>query len=356
MHVSWKHLAIALAVLPIIALFTAWIGFFNVGASTGHWKVTEWFLGLAMRSAIRTYALGVEVPDELPRQAIQPAAAHFARGCAICHGAPGEARSPAMLKMLPQPPDLSASVGDWTDAQLYRIVKHGIRFTGMPAWPAQTRDDEVWAMVAFLRELPGMPPETYRHLAYGDAAPVLRATGIATTIAECTRCHGDDGSGRSPITPIIAGQKEAYLVATLHAYLAGDRPSGIMSLPVTAMVPADIPAVAQYYATLSAAGGEAGDTVLAGKGRVIFENGIRRRNVPACRSCHGAENRNPRYPRIAGQPADYIATQLELFKAGKRGGSDHNHLMVNAARELDDADIAAIAAYLSQLPPVDASK
>lgn len=129
-----------------------------------------------------------------------------------------------------------------------------------------------------------------------------------------------------------------------------------MSLPVTAMAPADIPAVAQYYATLSAAGGEAGDTVLAGKGRVIFENGIRRRNVPACRSCHGAENRNPRYPRIAGQPADYIATQLELFRAGKRGGTDHNHLKVNAARELDDADIAAIAAYLSQLPPVDASK
>ena len=349
MIVSWKHLAIALTVLPVVVLFTAWIGFFNVGASTGHWKVTEWFLHFAMRSAIRTYALGVESPDELPRQAIQPAAAHFARGCAICHGAPGEARSPAMLKMLPQPPDLSVSVGDWTDAQLYRIVKHGIRFTGMPAWPAQARDDEVWAMVAFLRELPAMAPKTYRQLAYGDAAPAPRASGIETTIAECARCHGDDGRGRSPAVPVIAGQKEAYLAQSLHAYLAGDRPSGIMSLPATTVEPTEIAALAQHYSKLSAIGGEEGDTALAGRGRVIFENGIRLRNVPACRSCHGATNHNPRYPRIAGQPSDYVAAQLRLFRAGQRGGTDRSHLMANAARELDDAEILALAAYLSQL-------
>jgi mono/diheme cytochrome c family protein len=55
--------------------------------------------------------------------------------------------------MLPQPPDLADVVGEWNNAQLFRIVKHGVRFTGMPAWPMQDRDDEVWAMVAFLREL-----------------------------------------------------------------------------------------------------------------------------------------------------------------------------------------------------------
>ena len=156
MHVDWKHLAIGLAILPVAVLLATWIGFFNVGASSGHWRVTEWFLHFAMRSAVRTYALAVEVPDELPRYAIQPAAGHFARGCAYCHGAPGEPRSPAANLMLPMPPDLAGKVGEWSDAELFRIVKHGVRFTGMPAWPAQDRDDEVWAMVAFLRELPEM--------------------------------------------------------------------------------------------------------------------------------------------------------------------------------------------------------
>ncbi|TIU17001.1 MAG: cytochrome C, partial [Mesorhizobium sp.] len=54
MHISWKKLAIALAILPFVVVLAAWIGFFNVGASSGHWKITEWFLHFAMRSAVRT--------------------------------------------------------------------------------------------------------------------------------------------------------------------------------------------------------------------------------------------------------------------------------------------------------------
>lgn len=352
MHVNWKHVAIALAVLPFAALLAAWIGFFNVGASSGHWKVTEWFLHFAMRSAIRTYALGVEVPEELPREAIQPAAAHFARGCAICHGAPGEARSPAMLRMLPQPPDLTMVVGEWTDAQLFRIVKHGVRFTGMPAWPAQSRDDEVWAMVAFLRELPAMTAGEYRSLAYGDGMPALRPAGVERLVAECARCHGIDGRGRSPATPVIAGQKEAYLAESLGAYTRGDRPSGFMSLPAVAAEPEDLAALARYFAGLEKAEVVRApeDAALAARGEAIARNGIRARNIPACLSCHGAANRNPRYPRIAGQSADYMATQLRLFRAGTRGGTNYSHLMANIARELEDRDIAALAAYFSGVP------
>ena len=90
---TWKRLAIGLAALPFVTVLAAWIGFFNVGASTGHWAVTEWFLHFAMRSAVRTYSLAVEVPERLPAYAIQPAAGHYARGCAFCLGAPGQARS-----------------------------------------------------------------------------------------------------------------------------------------------------------------------------------------------------------------------------------------------------------------------
>ena len=58
------------AVLPFAAVLFAWIGFFNVGASTGHWTITDWFLHFAMRSAVRTYALAVDEPDRLPVDAI----------------------------------------------------------------------------------------------------------------------------------------------------------------------------------------------------------------------------------------------------------------------------------------------
>jgi hypothetical protein len=73
----------------------------------------------------------------------------------------------------------------YTPEQLFSIVKHGIKFTGMPAWPVQQRDDEVWAMVAFLRRLPDLDAAGYRRLAYGEpdvgsgAEPPLPATGAA---------------------------------------------------------------------------------------------------------------------------------------------------------------------------------
>lgn len=207
----WKHIAIALAILPFVAVLVAWIGFFNIAASTGHWQITDWFLHFAMRSAVRTYSLAVEVPERLPAEGIQPATSHFERGCAICHGAPGVPQSPAVLRMLPRPPDLAPVIGSWTDAELFRIVKYGVRFTGMPAWPTQQRDDEVWAMVAFLRALPRMDARTYRELSIGSHAGrknSLETSAFETALADCARCHGVDGRGRSDRVPIISGQRQ----------------------------------------------------------------------------------------------------------------------------------------------------
>lgn len=351
MHVNWKHVAIGLAILPMVALFATWIGFFNVGASSGHWKITDWFLHFAMRSAVRTYALAVKVPDELPRYAIQPAAGHFARGCAICHGAPGEPRPPTVELMLPPPPDLGGKVGEWTDAELFRIVKHGVRFTGMPAWPTQERDDEVWAMVAFLRELPSMDEETWRDLAYGAGAPppIGQVTEFEQALAECVRCHGEDGLGRSGATPVLAGQSETYLGESLRAYGSGRRHGGVMDVPLAAVDPELFDELAKHFATLPAPPpSPASDPELVSRGEEIALRGIPARDVPACLGCHGRPDRNPVYPELARQPPEFIAGQLRLFRAEKRGGTHFEHLMRNAAKNLTDDDIAALAAYFAQ--------
>lgn len=357
MRLHWKHIAITLAILPIAAILFAWIGFFNVGASSGHWKVTEWFLHFAMRSAVRTYALAVDVPDELPRDGIQPAAGHFARGCAICHGAPGEPRSPAVLRMLPQPPDLARVAGEWNDAELFRIVKHGIRFTGMPAWPTQDRDDEIWAMVAFLRALPRMDEAAYRDLAYGQApAPPPSPSTIGQAVAECARCHGEDGIGRSPMTPVLAGQRAEYLTESLHAYASAERPSGFMALPAAQINEADLQALAAHFAALPRpTPARAADSALFAKGETMARDGIASARVPACLGCHGGGGRNLVYPDLAGQPAPYLGEQLRLFRDGKRTRTSYAHVMATVAKGLTDEDIAALAAYFSALKETPAT-
>ena len=55
--------------------------------------------------------------------------------------------------MLPPPPELSKAAKEWKDEELFWIVKHGIKYTGMPSWVAAERDDEVWSVVAFLKRL-----------------------------------------------------------------------------------------------------------------------------------------------------------------------------------------------------------
>ena len=237
MRVNRWHFLSGIVAIPAAALLAAWIGFFNVGASSGHWKITDWFLHFAMRSAVRTYALAVEPPPPFTEAMLQPAAGHFAQGCAMCHGAPGEERSPAVLQMLPQPPDLARVVEEWTDEQLFRIVKHGVRFTGMPAWPSQARDDEVWWMVAFLRRLPGMDAGTYGSLAGRGAIADRPDDALGKALAGCAGCHGQDGTGRGPHVPIIAGQKSAYLLESLRAYAQEERASGVMALPAVQTAP-----------------------------------------------------------------------------------------------------------------------
>ncbi len=353
MRVGWRHLIAGLVILPLAALLVAWSGVVNVGASSGHWKVTDWFLHFVMRSSVRTYALAIDVPEELPSDGIQPAAGHFARGCAMCHGAPGEPRSVAALKMLPKPPDLVEVVDEWSDSQLFQIVKHGVRFTGMPSWPAHQRDDEVWAMVAFLRTLPSMDATQYTELAYGSGN--VRTDGSESDferiLADCTRCHGTDGLGRSALTPILAGQNESYLHASLRAYAEGLRPSGVMRLPAAGANPETLARLASHFALLPrpTVNPVPPDPAFLTRGEEIARGGIPRQNIPACRGCHTPDNRNHSYPILAGQPARYLEQQLKLFRAQKRGGTAYSHLMARAAKGLTDADVIAVAAYFASL-------
>jgi len=69
-----------------------------------------------------------------------------------------------------------------------------------------------------------------------------------------------------------------------------------------------------------------------------------------CQACHGDtgnEPVDPGYPVIAGQPAAYIERQIRDIKSGARSNG-LSPLMQPSTLTLSDADIAAIAAYLTR--------
>jgi cytochrome c553 len=336
-------------------------GLYSVAASRGHFAITEVLLEFALRRSVATHSLFVTEPDLRDPHLIRVGAGHFHGGCASCHGAPGEPRDPIALSMLPAPPNLAESVPTWSTPELFWIVKNGLKYTGMPAWPAQKRDDEVWAVIAFLRQLPGMGEAAYRTLALGNAEPVRRDArelvqigSRADAISTCARCHDHEAATpTSRFTPALAGQSARFLADALRAYASGSRPSGIMQPIVARLRDDDIDAIAGYYAGLPRRPAqppppEVMDQVA--RGRAIATTGALRGGVPPCLACHSAAA-SALFPRIAGQPAAYIEQQLRLFRDGVRVGTAQADIMAAVARRLTDAQIADAALYFAHLAP-----
>lgn len=98
------------------------------------------------------------------------AAMRFANTCVQCHGAPGVERGELGKGIRPTPPNLSEAVAEWSDRELFWIFKHGIKFAGMPAFGPTHSDEELSALVAFLKELPSMSPQEYQQLAQSKSA------------------------------------------------------------------------------------------------------------------------------------------------------------------------------------------
>jgi cytochrome c553 len=352
------------AVLAGLLLF-AWSGAYNIAASRGHWAIIEWFLAFGMRNSVelRSNFIEAEVPPLDNPDLYTLGAGHFHGGCAYCHGAPGSPINPVARHMLPPPPDLSRAAEQWQDRELFWIVKHGIKYTGMPAWVSQRRDDEVWAVVAFLKRLPRLDAAVYRELALGGlrVAP-QSARDLATedawpsAVNACGRCHGSEGRWPSSnLVPLLHGQPHEFLVTALNAYASGQRESGIMQPPAAELDADAIDRLARYYSGLSApSASERGATVDPehdGQGRVLANEGAPDQRIPACNACHG-NDALASYPRLAGQNAAYMAGRLRRWKGEFPPGSPTDSIMAPIARLLNDQQIDAVTSYFANLPTV----
>jgi cytochrome c553 len=92
-------------------------------------------------------------------------------------------------------------------------------------------------------------------------------------------------------------------------------------------------------------------TLAIERGEAIARRGIPSQRIPSCVACHGpgAIHRNPFYPQLAGQYADYLFLQLMLFKKEDRGGTAYAHVMRAIADRLTPDQMRAVALYYASL-------
>jgi mono/diheme cytochrome c family protein len=155
----------ALAILVAVAAAVFFFGgYYNVAASQEDPGVVSWAL-----SQVRTASIARHAQDEAPTNINDPetvkagARAFSTLGCVNCHGAPGVKWAKFSEGLHPDPPDLKDVVGEATPSQLFWVVQNGINMTGMPSFAAAgAKDDEIWAVVAFLKKLPSVSEADYK--------------------------------------------------------------------------------------------------------------------------------------------------------------------------------------------------
>jgi cytochrome c553 len=176
------------------------------------------------------------------------------------------------------------------------------------------------------------------------------AAGEKIAAGVCVACHGADGNSLVSMYPKLAGQHAEYITKQLTNFKAGQRQNAIMAGMVTTLSPEDMINLGAYFSAQSPKSGSANSNGKGSLGEKIYKGGNLAAGVPACASCHGANGAGipVQFPRLAGQHAEYTATQLKAWRSGERA-NDEAKMMRMVAAKLTDAEIDAVSDYIQGL-------
>jgi mono/diheme cytochrome c family protein len=163
----------------------------------------------------------------------------------------------------------------WRARELYWITRNGIKMSGMPAWQHHLSEAELWAVVAFVLQLPELTPAAYAELmvqapqcrgaeppgAPGRANDRAERGRLALSMYGCHACHSIPGvSGSQPqVGPPLAGFASGQLIAGRLPYTHDNLVAWIRqpqrfdprtAMPDHAVTPEHADEMAAYLATL----------------------------------------------------------------------------------------------------------
>jgi mono/diheme cytochrome c family protein len=155
-------LGLVVAILAVVGV-SLYFGAFNVAADAPHFGITSKALALVRDRSIELQATDLTVPNLTDPNLIALGAEHYSEMCTGCHLAPGMADGEMRQGLSPMPPNLTLRRAR-SPAESFWIIKHGIKMSAMPAWGGTHDDKTIWAIVAFLQQLPTLSADDYAAL------------------------------------------------------------------------------------------------------------------------------------------------------------------------------------------------
>lgn len=155
----WTGLVLGILISILVPLLVLASGVVNMAATAGPSAAEVAFARFAVRRSMAWRVPEATNPYAGDQQAEAAGIDHYADTCLACHGAPGVPPKEFAKGLNPPAPNLIESLNNRSDAELFWIVKNGIRMTGMPALGPTHTDDDIWKVVSFVRTLPTLSEE-----------------------------------------------------------------------------------------------------------------------------------------------------------------------------------------------------
>lgn len=164
-------------------------GLYNVAADKENSALKEWLLHTTMENSVASRLDEVPEPPPLddPHLVVE-GALHYDSMCADCHGAPGSEPGEIALGLNPPPPKLVDEAPEEDPRELFWVTKYGIEMTGMPGWGTSHDDEEIWGLVAVMKQFDDMTGDQYRQVVKS-----VKAQGHHGGVH-----HGPSGHGNDP--------------------------------------------------------------------------------------------------------------------------------------------------------------
>ena len=203
---SWLRLKLLAKVVAGIIVLLLLLVVASVVALTHHTTLPleQEFGNVAVGLAAEVGGAGNQAnPVAGNQRAIQAGLIAYTGSCAQCHGDKGDGKGAVGQSTFPPASSLtSENAKEASDATLFWIVKNGLSFTAMPGYKSQYADADIWALVAYIRQLQqepvaalAMPPPTMEQLAEANPQGDAEQRGAAVYFAQgCQSCHGAIGN------------------------------------------------------------------------------------------------------------------------------------------------------------------
>ena len=200
-----KRVVLVLAALGLAGgAAVAWLvrsGFYDVAATEPHTALVNHVMHYAMRRSVKARVAGIQPPPLDDRARLARGEVLYREHCLQCHGGPGVPPHPLGMGLRPLPTNLAQDGREWPAAEIYWVVKHGVRMTAMPGWQYRLSDDDLWAVTAFVKHLPHVAPHDFV-----AATPAGADAWAATSHAGATAARAADArAGKHLVAQYMCG-------------------------------------------------------------------------------------------------------------------------------------------------------